>query len=167
MKSVISYWCVPGSPAFVKYEAVIERLCHSQGAPKFQPHITLGSATAEASNLDDIVAALKGVELDPLEIDQRDVFTMSLFVRLGLTDQLKKARQALEADPCFRPSRDFDPHISLCYGTPPEGAAEREDVRALLEMPIRIEKLLAVEITLPVEQHSDILSWKPVRTYPL
>ena len=110
---------------------------------------------------------LCGLELRPTEVAETASFTMSLFVRFDPTEQLLGARSALEACPGFRTSRDFDPHISLCYGAPSDRDALQDEIDALLEQPVLFDRLVATDISLPVETYDDIKLWKRRAVYQI
>ena len=78
---------------------------------------------------------------------------------------LLTARRVMERLPGFRRGRTFDPHISLCYGPPPDGARALNSVKDLLAKPVRFDKLAAVNISLPVESHADVEAWTVAETY--
>lgn len=163
----MTYWCTPCSEDAARYSAVIKSLALAQGAPIYQAHLTLGTLERGASGLNDVIAALRGLVLEPTGIGETDVFTKSLFVQFEASNALLAARRQLEKLEGFRQGRPFDPHISLCYGAPPEGSAARRDVQDLLRRPVRFDRLIAVNITLPVESHADVMAWTVAGTYTI
>jgi 2'-5' RNA ligase len=156
---VYSVWCLPQAKDETRFVDAIEDLAAQSGGPVFQPHLTLGTFSTRAP-----IAGLvdRAFSLQPRALDGTPVFTTSLFVPLGLTDVLSEARAALESREAFRPGRDFDPHISLHYGPPPLGARQTESVRALLQYPVRFDRLVMVEMEVPIEDHSAIETWRMV-----
>lgn len=165
-ETVTYYWCVPADSDAKRLRAVIDHLADSQGAPRFTPHLSLASIQGETPELSAILSGLRGLQLTPLEIDQSDVFTMSLFLRVAPHADLLRARTAFERTPGFRSSRAFDPHLSLCYGSPPPGAAGLKAVLELLEDPIRFDKLVTVDIPSVVRSYDDIRAWNLLETHP-
>tara|TARA_R110002051_G_scaffold76014_1_gene138943 strand:+ start:222 stop:716 length:495 start_codon:yes stop_codon:yes gene_type:complete len=164
---MVTYWCTPCAEDAARYRAVIKALALAQGAPAYQAHLTLGTLERAASDLSEVVAALRGLVLEPAGIGETDVFTKSLFVRFEASDTLLAARRQLETLQGFRPGRAFDPHISLCYGAPPEGSAARRDVQDLLSKPVRFDRLIAVNITLPIETYADVMAWTVAETFEI
>ena len=161
----ISVWCLPRPEDSVPYTSIIESLAETQGAPVFPPHMTLGTLNQDTlPDLDPLAAAMSGLQLDPVEIDGTDLFTKSLFVRLALSGTLLAARQMLEALPTFRDGRDFDPHLSLCYGSPPAGAQTRTDIQELLDRSVRFDRLAAVRMSPPALTYKDVASWQTLTT---
>ncbi|MFN3313011.1 MAG: 2'-5' RNA ligase family protein [Hyphomonas sp.] len=166
-EEAVSYWCLPCAADAPRYAAIIETLALAQGAVAFAPHLTLATLSGPADDLRDVIAALRGLILEPLEIDGTDVFTTSLFIRFKASDALVYARRLMEAPPGFRPGRTFDPHISLCYGPPPDAPKLTPSLQTLLAHPVRFDRLAAMKITLPVETHADVASWRMAASHPL
>lgn len=159
-EEIIAYWLVPAPDHAVRFQKVVNALADQQGAPRFHPHLSFGSFTDTEPNLSEVFERLRGLELRPTEVAHSPSFTMSLFVRFEPTEQLLQARAALERCPGFRPSRDFDPHISLCYGIPIDREALQDQINALLDRPVLFDRLIATDISLPVESYADIELWK-------
>lgn len=162
----ISYWCLPCAGDAKPFAEVIAALATEQGAPTFQPHLSLGTLDEIAPDPGVVVQALRGLVLEPTEIDATDVFTKSLFVRFALSDSIARARAQFETLPGFVQRRTFDPHISLCYGLPPRQLAP-DAAQALLAAPVRFDRLAAVKITLPVATYDDIRAWQVAAIYEL
>lgn len=159
-EQIIAYWLVPAPEHTAQFHSVVDKLADQQGAPRFHPHLSFGSIAGKEPDLTEVVRLLRGLELRASEVAHSPSFTMSLFVRFEPTEQLLRARSALESCPGFRSSRDFDPHISLCYGAPIDRAALQDEIRALLDHTVRFDRLVATEITLPVESHADVELWR-------
>jgi len=162
---IVSYWCLPCAADSTRFSAVIRQLAAAQGAPVFEPHLTLGSL-AEALDMAGITESLSGLSLDPAEIGSTEAFTTSLFVRFTATPALLKARERMARLPGSQAGRTFDPHVSLCYGPPPPGSHSREDVQALLRKPVRFDRLAAVRVTLPVSTHKQVAEWRIGQVWP-
>lgn len=155
----VTYWCLPCREDAARYQAVIEALTAEQRAPLFAPHLTLATFHEAPADVSAVADALKGLVLQPMEIAGTDAFTKALFVRFERTEALIAARRMMKALPGFRSGRPFDPHLSLCYGIPPAGAIERADVHALLDQPVRFDRLVSVPIEIPVASQADIAEW--------
>ncbi|GAB5454917.1 MAG: hypothetical protein Hens2KO_11460 [Henriciella sp.] len=166
-EQTIAYWLVPSAGDAMRFQRVIDALAKQQGAPRFRPHLSFGSFADKEPDLSGVLKILTGLELQPKEIDASPSFTMSLFVRFEPSDQLLRARRALEACPGFRTSRTFDPHISLCYGAPDDKVPLKEEMNALLRGPVQFDQLVATDITLPVETYADIRLWKQRTVHPI
>ncbi len=158
-EEIIAYWLVPTAEHTARFQNVVDALADQQGAPLFHPHLSFGSFTDTEPDLDEVLQLLSGLELSPTEVAQSPSFTMSLFVRFKPTEQILRARAALETRPGFRTSRAFDPHISLCYGAPKNRRELQAEINALLERPVQFDRLIATNITLPVESHADVELW--------
>ncbi|MHA7859202.1 MAG: hypothetical protein ACX94D_14045 [Henriciella sp.] len=158
-EEIIAYWLVPTAEHTARFQCVVDALADQQGAPRFHPHLSFGSLTDTEPDLDEVLQLLSGLELSPTEVAQSPSYTMSFFVRFEPTEQVLRARAAFEARPGFRASRAFDPHISLCYGTPKNRGELQAEINALLERPVQFDRLIATNITLPVQSHADVELW--------
>ncbi|MEM7328819.1 MAG: hypothetical protein AAF437_08785 [Pseudomonadota bacterium] len=156
----VSYWLLPCDQDAERFQAAIDALADAQNAPAFGPHMSLASIAGQQPDLQSCLDRLRGLKLEPLEIDATDVFTMSLFVRVKPNPALLQARTWMEAQAGFQSQRAFDPHLSLCYGPPPAGAQEWRTVRATLKGPILFDRLAAVDIPPRVETYDHIRAWK-------
>ena len=165
-ESVTYYWCVPGPAEEARFQAVIDELASAQGAPCFIPHMSLASVKGAAPDLGPILNDLQGLKLKPLAIDETETFTMSLFLRVEPNAALLQARKAFEAVSGFQSSRSFDPHLSLCYGPPPPGAANLASVQALLQKPVTFDRLVTVDIPARGSTYDDIRAWNVLGTIP-
>lgn len=163
---VTYYWCVPSTEDAARIQAVIEGLADVQGAPHFMPHMSLASVHGLAPDLSPTLSELRGLQVQPLEIAETGAFTMSLFLRVEKHPALIRARQAFESLPGFRSSRAFDPHLSLCYGSPPAGAAQSDKVQELLSKPLCFDRLVTVDIPASVSTYDDIRAWKVLESIP-
>jgi len=163
---VTYYWCVPAAADEARIQAVIDELATAQGAPRFMPHMSLASVKGAAQDLSPILSDLRDLQLQPLEVDETDAFTMSLFLRVEPNAALLHARKVFEAVPGFQSSRSFDPHLSLCYGPPPQGAADLASVQVLLQKPVTFDRLVTVDIPARVSTYDDIRAWKVLDTIP-
>lgn len=161
------FWLVPCTADAARFQAIIDALAADQVAPSFKPHLTLGAVRGSAPRVERVVKALAGVTLAPKEIDQTDLFTMSLFVRLHSSPALSAGRNALESVPGFRFGRAFDPHLSLCYGPPVHRTSTTAEIKSLLDKPVRFDRLVAMHIPLPVETHDDVRKWREVASHSI
>jgi hypothetical protein len=166
-QEIIAYWLVPADQDAARFQAVVDALADQQGAPRFRAHLSFGSVVGEEPELGVVLKQLRGLTLNPVEIAQSPSFTMSLFVRFAPTEQLLTARTLMASSPGFQSSRDFDPHISLAYGTPKDLDALQPEVDALLKSPVRFDRLIATSIWLPVETYADIARWKQRSEYQI
>lgn len=165
--TIIAYWLLPALDHAARFQRVVDKLADQQCGVRFLPHLSFGSFLDNKPDLSGVLQLLCGLELRPTEVAETASFTMSLFVRFEPTEQLLQARCALEACPGFRTSRDFDPHISLCYGAPVNKGAIQREINALLDQPVLFDRLVATEISLPVESYDDIKLWQQRAEYPI
>ena len=163
---VTYFWCVPAAEDAARFQGVIDALADRQDAPCYMPHLSLASLSGPLPDLSPVLQTLHGLTLQPQEIAQTEAFTMSLFLRVERHLSLIQARETFEHLPGIRSSREFDPHLSLCYGTPPPGAEKQEAVQALLQSPIKFDRLVLVDIPAKVSTYDDIRAWKVVRSIP-
>ena len=161
----VFYWLVPCAEDSARYAEVVAHLSKSQNAPVFTPHMSLAAIEGAQPDLQPCLDLLAGLSVEPIEIDTSSAFTMSLFVRVERADALLKARHYMQGQPGMTASRPFDPHLSLCYGPPPKGAEDWNMVRALLQHPIRFDRLNTIDIPSRVESYDDVRAWKPLQSY--
>lgn len=166
-EAITTYWCIPRAADGEAYRAVINALADAQGGARFEPHISLGSLSAFDPNIDDVLCALRGLTVQPTGLKRSAMFTKSLYVDLAAHAQLDQARACLAGRDGFRSSRDFAPHISLCYGPPMQADALAPALQALLAQPVRIDRVQAVAISLPVATHTQVAAWSPVATFQI
>jgi len=162
----LSYWIVPCAEHSNRYFDVISRLAKINLSPAFAPHVSLASIEGEQPDMDPCLKILSGLTVKPIEIDMTESFTMSMFVRLERHPALLQARDFMMAQPGAVSSRSFDPHMSLCYGAPPAGAADWPEIKALLDHPIRFDRVHVVAIPPKVETDDDVRGWNELLSYP-
>ena len=162
-----TYWCMPCAADAGAYQAVIDAFADAQGGARFEPHISLGSLSAFDPNIDDVLCALRELTVQPARLGRSSVFTQSLYVDLAAHPQLDQARACLAAREGFCSTRKFAPHISLCYGPPVNEEALTPALQALLAQSVRIDRVQAVAISLPVETHAQVAAWSPVATFQI
>ena len=158
---VFSVWALPTGTAETSYQSVIDNLARRVNAPTFRPHVTLGSVDHQI-DLEGFADGMGPTIEVPLSLQFGSTFTRSLIVQLKMTDWFRTMRERLEVRSGFASSRVFDPHISLCYGAPPSGAATLPVVRDLIDEPVELSRLALMEITLPVETYEDVCNWREV-----
>ncbi len=159
-------WCGLDRADETRFQRVITDLAFAQSGAVFPPHMTLGSFH-EAPDLSVLAADIPAFTLQPTVLARSDAFTLSLFVRLAMTGPVSDLRARIEAHDGFRPGRAFEPHISLCYGSPPEGSEERDEIAELLSKPVRFDRLTLVELTLPLTGYADIEGLRVVSDFAL
>ena len=164
---VVSYWLMLAPSDAKRFQAVIDKLTDETGTISFAPHLTLGSFNDRIDHVSSVVNTTAPFELEPMQVDGTDMFTTSLFVRFHIRQPVLTLRSKFEAMEQFRPGRAFDPHISLHYGEPPEGAASRSLVLDLLERPVTFDRLRAVSVDLPITQSEDLKSWQVLDEFSL
>lgn len=150
-----SVWCSLERADEARFHRVISDLARAQGGAVFPPHMTLGSFH-EPPDLNALAAGIPAFTLQPIDLARSDAFTLSLFVRLGRSAPVTDLRARIEAHDGFRLGRTFAPHISLCYGVPPTGSEDRDEIAELLSGPVRFDRLTLAELTLPITGYADI-----------
>ena len=160
-------WIVPRAEDQARFGQVIEQLAVPRGAATFVPHITLGAVRGDLPDIRPVLETLAGLELSPSAFGETDAFTMSLFVRFDISAPLLEARRLLEAVPGFRRGRPFDPHISLMYGSPEERDARKANLDILLNEPVVFDRLVVMQIPLPVATQEDIRKWREIDCFEI
>lgn len=166
-QAIVAYWALPEEADGKAYRAVIDTLAAAQNGTRFDPHISLGSLDSYDADIDDVVAALRDLKVQPSGVGRSGVFTKSLYIDLSPDARLERARACLSSRAGFRSTRKFEPHISLCYGPPVDEAAMTPAIQALLSQPVRIDRVRAVAVELPVETYADVASWSPIATFQI
>jgi len=112
---------MPGGDVRDRLSRILHRLSDRNGAPEFDPHVTLlGSCVGERIDLIQrsarVAAALPPFTIRLGEVDFRDEYFRCLFVHVELTEPLRRAYQAACLE--FGRNREpaFMPHLSLLYG---------------------------------------------------
>ena len=163
---VFSVWLIPQSEDYQRLMDAMRTIADRLNTPVFRPHLTIGSVKTEF----EIESYFSKVSIPPQlpkEIDGEDVFTRSFFLRFIASPELKEIRSLLEAHPDAYIGRPFDPHISLCYGPPPDDALSVAQKAALISKPVTFDRIELTEISIPVETYEDVLKWKTVETAPI
>ncbi|MCR9269886.1 MAG: 2'-5' RNA ligase family protein [Hyphomonadaceae bacterium] len=161
----VSYWLVPSRESAAPFEQVIAGLTTQQGVAAFAPHLTLGTLTVASTDAAMMLRQMQELALEPVSIDGTEAFTTSLFVRFRPSKALQRMRAVIETSPAFRRGRDFDPHISLCYGAAPIGARASQKVKDLLSAPVIFDHIVAMSVELPITCHADLHVWRPLETF--
>lgn len=163
---IYSVWLIPRSVDYQRIVAQMRQIADRLNTPIFRPHLTIGSVTTKIE-LESFVGGISIPPQIPLEIDGEAVFTRSLYLRMKMSDALSKLRQKLETHPGSHIGRLFDPHISLCYGPPPENAISPDQEASLISSPIVFDRIELTQIKVPVETYEDVLSWKTISSVPI
>ncbi|MEM9841304.1 MAG: hypothetical protein AAF767_01590 [Pseudomonadota bacterium] len=155
----ITYWVLPAPADEARLQVIIDALTQTQKAPRFPPHMTLGTLAQPVRDLSSVLKHLPAFSMTPSDICETEYFTKALFLRFEAKPRLRAARAAFEALPGFIKGRAFDPHLSLCYGTPPIGAGSSAAIEAVRDRPVRFNRLAAVQVTRPVISHDQVRAW--------
>jgi glutamate/tyrosine decarboxylase-like PLP-dependent enzyme len=118
----LSLWLMPEGDVREDLAVLIDRVTARLGTVPFAPHVTLlsGLAGPEAEVLDR--ARILAADLRPLPlafsgIDGTDAHFRCLFLRVVATAALWEAHALAARHFGREPEEDFDPHLSLAYGT--------------------------------------------------
>ena len=156
------YWLLPAKPERELFAELIRILAQPFGAPKFEPHITIGRAKNGESARD----VLRRLKVAPVHLRIRGVsfspkFTRTLFVRFHSNPTLEKLVADLLGDAKALP----DPHLSLLYKKLPSWA--KRELAAAIKLPvrqIRFDSLQAVRCPMPTETRADVNRWRTIAT---
>lgn len=161
-KRVTVFWLIPAKPQRELFGKIIRILADEFGAPRFEPHLTLGLAPEERSprNL------LKRIQASPISLRIRgiaysDKFTKTLFIRFENTPGLEK----LVGDLGSNPKSLRDPHLSLIYRRLSE--ATKRELAATINLPFRdvlFDVIKAVNCVSPTETRQDVENWHVTAT---
>jgi len=115
-----SIWLMPDGYVYAKLKKKISELSNSFEGIKFVPHVTLLSGLLANEkiliNKTKIISKkIKPFFLDFKEIDYRNEFFRSFFIKINFNSQFENARK-LFCSEFSKKDEDFIPHLSLAYG---------------------------------------------------
>ena len=119
-----SIWLIPREPEFNTLQLLIARVAKFTGGPVFEPHVTvLANIPLNPSEVVNRSGPhfrnLPSFKLTAHEIGIGTSYFKSLFLRVEPSDILFRLHQLASRHLPSESSReDFEPHISLAYGSP-------------------------------------------------
>jgi 2'-5' RNA ligase len=130
-----SIWIVPPEPARTALAAQIDRLSAEYATPRFPPHVTvLGDlALSEPDALArtaELAALLEPFRLEFGDVGRSDERFRSLYVDVRRSEQVVRMHDEAVRILGLVPDREFEPHLSLLYGSLPV-EAKRDAARSV------------------------------------
>ena len=121
---MLSIWLVPQEPEYSQLRLLIRRVAELTGGPEFEPHVTILADIPLTPTEVVIRSGLGFRSLAPLELFARRVesgtgYFKSLFMEIDPTFALSRVHGV--ASSLLSPdggAGEFEPHVSLAYGTP-------------------------------------------------
>ena len=166
-QTVIAYWLIPSEPAHSFFQRIINDLARRYDAPVFEPHVTIhvGADRADAAKnaLGDAARECKLIGLTPLGIDQSDEFIKTLFVRFGMSVELRKINDIIRQAANDSSQYELKPHLSLLYKN--LAVATRRELAASINVPlseVTFDAIKAVRCVSPTESGADVEAWHAV-----
>jgi 2'-5' RNA ligase len=163
-RTVIAYWLIPSEPAHNFFKQIINDLARRYDAPVFEPHVTVhvGADRADAveNALGNTARDCKLIGLTPLGIDQSDEFIKTLFVRFGMSVELRKINDIIREAADDSSQYELKPHLSLLYKK--LAAATRRELAASINVPlseVTFDAIKAVRCVSPTESGADVEAW--------
>ncbi|MDE2912840.1 MAG: hypothetical protein OXL68_07945 [Paracoccaceae bacterium] len=123
-REMLSIWLVPQEPEYSQLQLLIRRVAELTGGPVFEPHVTI-LADIPLTPSEVVVRSgrqfrsLAPLELVALRVESGTSYFKSLFMEIDPTFALSRVHSV--ACSLVSPGRvagEFEPHVSLAYGTP-------------------------------------------------
>lgn len=116
-----SIWLRPEGPAADALEEAITSLRERYGGPGVWPHVSLGNSidclpSQIERRLETLAAELPPLTIRVAGVGWHDDYWRCLYLRVGLTRELREAHRAVCEIFRVAPEPDFEPRISLLYG---------------------------------------------------
>ena len=163
-----SLWFMPKGEECDRLSRILHRLSSRYGAPEFSPHVTLlGGCVGPRRELIRqsacAAASLRPLAIRLEEIEFLNEYFRCLFVRVALTEPLRKAH--LTARQAFGRKREpaFLPHLSLLYGNYPRSLKEG----VIAEMGPRLDLQFKVRSLHLYRTHGEPRHWQRVASFGL
>jgi 2'-5' RNA ligase len=162
-KTATVYWLLPAKPERDLFCEVVRILRKEFGAPNFEPHLTLFSASKDRQSPKKV---LQQISMRPIRLTTRGAgfssqFTKTLFVRFKSSDALRKLVADCSRAAKSRAKAPTDPHLSLLYKKLPRAA--KTQLAAVMKLPFRsvvFDSIAAVRCPSPSRTKTDVESWK-------
>lgn len=160
-------WLLPTGTAYNKFENLIKKLAGEYNAPTFQPHVTLLGEFMQPQEeciekTKQLVAGQKPFTVNLEEIGYQDYFFRTLFVYARKTGPLlnlhNKAKEIFQ----MQHIPPYMPHLSLLYGTYPNGTKEKIIKEIGKNQSTKFE-VSSVHLV----QGGEIKDWQIVEEFPL
>lgn len=160
-KRVTVYWLIPAAPEADLFRDIIRILARQFGAPRFEPHLTLGQAAPGSS----VRRTLRHIRFEPVRlringIKQSSKFTQTVIVQCAPNKTLDRLVNALGESKPLR-----NPHISLIYKSMPVWT--RRNLARAIQFPFRhvtFDKIKAVSCFVRTETKRDVESLRVLTT---
>jgi 2'-5' RNA ligase superfamily len=178
-KTATVYWLLPAKPERELFCEIVRILRKEFGAPNFEPHLTLFSASkdrpgsAKRQSGSDLrcgeqspKTVLRQISMRPIRLTTRGAgfsseFTKTLFVRFKSSPALRKLVTDLGRATKSRAKAPGDPHVSFLYKKLPTAA--KKQLAAVMKLPFRtvvFDSIAAVRCASPSRTKADINAWK-------
>jgi 2'-5' RNA ligase len=169
-ETVIAYWLVPAKPEREFFNDVIRILSAQMKAPRFEPHVTIFTASDNHQSPKQVLAQLK---VPPIHLGVRGIrasaeFRRTLVVRFGPNRSLERLTRQLRRATQSRDKAHINPHVSLLYKKLP--APTRRRLASMVKLPfsqVVFDSIQAVRCSAPLRDPADIKKWKVVATKSL
>ena len=160
-------WLLPEARAFARLSNVITEIAQAEGAPRFEPHVTLLSRILlEAGDVMErartLAAAVTPIDVLLARAGQRPDFFQALFLEIEGGD-LPGIRVRAAAAMGMTPEAEYRPHLSLLYADRPAAAKDAilDRIGRDWNAPCLLDRLAVVRPDGPPE------SWARSATLPL
>jgi hypothetical protein len=164
-RTVIAYWLIPSGPAHSFLQQVISDLATEYDAPIFEPHVTVyvgaDDCEAAARALEAAERKCKVTALTPLEIDESDEFTKTLFVEFPMGEELRYIKGVIRQAANDPSEYELRPHLSLLYKN--LAASTRVELAASIKVPfseIFFDSVQAIRCISPTQTGADVKAWE-------
>ena len=166
--TAITFWLIPKEPERELFREYIRILAERFEAPKFEPHMTVGSGSFDTVRAEWILSQVtKGqpqVRLKIRGIEYSDEYTKTLTVQFEETGELQRLVGAL-CEFGEAAGWHFDPHLSLIYQK--MSMVEQQEMARSVKFPFQdvlFDSIATVACASPTETREDVESWKVLAT---
>lgn len=165
----VVFWLSPAPGAHEFFSALINELAARYDAPRFEPHVTLGSGEFPQERAAEILRNLsirEPIELEVEGIEFSQKYTKTLFVQFRSTPQI----EALAAELKTATGSDYqlNPHLSLLYKEMP--ADEKREAARSISLPfdfVRFETAKAIVVPPTIRGREEVEAWRSIAERPL
>lgn len=163
-REALAVWLVPAAREREFFAGIIRDLATRFDAPVFAPHLTLHGGEMEPHRARAVLAkinAAESYELQVHEIGWCENYTKTLFVRFGLSAELRELRALVGEALSLDGTTQLDPHLSLLYKEMPLPAKEElaQTIKISFER-ITFDRMQLVAHPPRITRREDVEAWE-------
>ncbi|MFW5775099.1 MAG: 2'-5' RNA ligase family protein [Chitinivibrionales bacterium] len=172
MPQPYAIWLLPSQPCHRILKEKITSLSSRYGAPVFNPHCTLCSASS--NDMDSLVeqAAKISAKIEPFKIPVERIgysteYFQTLYVQLAQVEKLRATRAAFIQGLSLPAQNQYMPHISLLYAR--MTLTQKSALAATIRLPLEWVTITSAAVVIPDNPEGDwkdIQSWNALAHFP-